>query len=72
MKIVPHADCDMISMPTKFCASNPRGGCDITITVVDCGMCQFTLLSKPLQLNISMAFQYFGMKILTRADCKLI
>ena len=121
----------MNNTPANFCASNPTGGCELLITIVDCGMCQFAPvkpitveylssisillhenctacrllydfnahqilrfeskrglwynnysswlwyvpihpLSKPLQLNISAAFQYFGMKILLRADCNMI
>ena len=128
MKIVPHADCYMISTPTKFRASNLTGGYDISIRVVDCGVCQFASiktitvrylsrisillhkncttcrllygidtskilrfgcnrgmkyinysgwlwympihpLSKPLQLNISAAFQYYCIKIEPLIDC---
>ena len=72
MKIQPRVDCNMILKPVKYHALNCKGGCAILITVVDCGYVPIPLPSKPLQLNISAAFQYYYMTIQPHADCNMI
>ena len=39
MKIWPRVDYIVILKPARYRASDPTGGCVISITVVDCGMC---------------------------------
>ena len=51
MKIQPRVDCNMILKPSKYCASICKGGCAISITVVDCGMCQFRSLAVAITIK---------------------